>query len=59
VQHSCLAFVSYFFVVVLGLIKILREMRYLIVKRNFIEDMFDLEFKDPALNGFFYKGTTR
>ncbi len=29
-------------------------MKYLIVPRNLIENLFDFEYKEPILNGFFY-----
>ncbi len=31
-------------------------MKYEITKRNFVENILDLEFKDPLLNGYFYAG---
>lgn len=30
-------------------------MRYIIVNRNFLENILDFEFKEPILNGYFYK----
>ena len=37
-------------------IKILREMRYIVIKRNFLENIMDVELKEPTENGFFYEG---
>ena len=31
-------------------------MKYTVIKRNFCESIFDLEFKDPVENGYFYQG---
>lgn len=35
--------------------KHLREMRYIISKRNFFENVMDLELKEPLVNGYFYE----
>jgi hypothetical protein len=34
-------------------------MKYVIIKRNFLENLLDMEFKEPILNGYFYAGKTR
>ena len=34
---------------------VLREMKYIIVKRNFIENLLDFEFQAPLINGYFYQ----
>ena len=31
-------------------------MKYIIIERNFIEGVLDVEFQDPLINGFFYQG---
>ena len=34
-------------------------MKYIITKKNFLENILDLEFKEPLLNGYFYAGKLR
>lgn len=31
-------------------------MKYIVTKRNLIENLLDLEFKEPLSTGFFYAG---
>ena len=31
-------------------------MRYIVIKRNFLENIMDVELKEPTENGFFYEG---
>lgn len=33
-------------------------MNYIVTKRNFVENILDIEFKEPISNGYFYAGKT-
>ena len=34
----------------------MRDIKYIIVRRNLIENIMDLEFKEPGSDGYFYAG---